>query len=118
MSTQRMDHLDSSIANPSDSESPASHNAAVGDTNDAARTSEAQVAYAADDQTGMPSSIDLGIDIGSTTTKYVVLDTSTGARLASGYKRHNARQAESVAHVLDEVRAAFPATAIRAAVTG
>ena len=65
-----------------------------------------------------PASIDLGIDIGSTTTKYVVLDTATGARLASGYKRHNARQAESVAHVLDEVRDGFPAAAVRAAVTG
>ena len=65
-----------------------------------------------------PASIDLGIDIGSTTTKYVVLDTATGARLASGYKRHNARQAESVAHVLDEVRSAFPTATVRAAVTG
>ena len=68
--------------------------------------------------TQSPASIDLGIDIGSTTTKYVVLDTATGARLASGYKRHNARQAESVAHVLDEVRSAFPTATVRAAVTG
>ncbi len=63
-------------------------------------------------------SIDLGIDIGSTTTKYVVLDTASGQQLTSNYKRHNARQAESVAHVLDEVRANFPTASVRAAVTG
>lgn len=69
---------------------------------------------------GRPSitCVDLGIDIGSTTTKFVALDATNGERLAAGYKRHNARQHESVVNVLDEISSRFHGARIRVAVTG
>ena len=47
----------------------------------------------------------IGIDVGSTTTKSCVIDPATGAALHASYKRHNARQAESVRHALDDIAA-------------
>ena len=62
--------------------------------------------------------IDVGLDIGSTTTKVLVLDSSTGETLYWRYKRHGARQASSAAEALDEVRQRFGDTPARIAVTG
>lgn len=43
------------------------------------------------------SAINVGIDVGSTTTKICALDARTHALLHTSYQRHGARQAESVA---------------------
>ncbi|MDR0598903.1 MAG: acyl-CoA dehydratase activase [Treponema sp.] len=60
----------------------------------------------------------LGIDVGSTTAKIVVLDPPTGRILFSRYLRHNARQTETARRFLEELAAAFPGAAFRAAVCG
>ncbi len=62
--------------------------------------------------------IDVGLDIGSTTTKVMVLDSNTGETLYWRYKRHGARQALSAAEALEEVRQRFGDTPARIAVTG
>ena len=60
----------------------------------------------------------LGIDVGSTTAKAVVLDPEDNQVLFSSYRRHHARQAETVGQLLREVAAAFPEAQFRAAVCG
>ena len=47
-------------------------------------------------------SLRLGIDVGSTTAKVVVLDTQTQAVLFSRYQRHHAEQARTVRQLLKE----------------
>jgi predicted CoA-substrate-specific enzyme activase len=59
----------------------------------------------------------LGIDIGSTTVKAVVMDNS-GAVLWKSYRRHNARQPETVREFLSEIISAFPASVFRVFITG
>jgi len=49
-----------------------------------------------------------GIDIGSTTTKVVVLDPATRDMLHPTYKRHHAHQVESLADVFADLAARFP----------
>lgn len=60
----------------------------------------------------------VGLDIGSTTTKVFVLDAQTGETLYWRYKRHGAKQAESAAEALGEVRRRFSHAHARVAVTG
>ena len=60
----------------------------------------------------------LGLDIGSTTVKAVVLDPDSGKVLFTRYRRHHAEQAQAVGRLLREVDAAFPRAAFRAAVCG
>ncbi len=60
----------------------------------------------------------LGIDVGSTTAKAVVLDAQTKTVLFSRYQRHHAEQAKTVRTLLREVAAAFPGQSFRAAVCG
>jgi len=60
----------------------------------------------------------LGIDIGSTTVKAVVLDPLTKASVFERYMRHNARQAETLAVMLEEIAAEHPGAGFRAAVCG
>ncbi len=62
--------------------------------------------------------IDVGLDIGSTTTKVLVRDQKSGEVLYWRYKRHGARQAASAADALDEVRERFGDAPARIAVTG
>ena len=62
--------------------------------------------------------IDVGLDIGSTTTKVFALDAQTGETLYWRYKRHGARQAASAAEALREVEERFPDSLCRIAVTG
>jgi activator of 2-hydroxyglutaryl-CoA dehydratase/predicted nucleotide-binding protein (sugar kinase/HSP70/actin superfamily) len=50
----------------------------------------------------------LGIDVGSTTAKCVVVDPRTLAILWQRYERHETRQAEKVAEMLADIEAAFP----------
>ena len=68
--------------------------------------------------TEAPQVLRVGLDIGSTTTKVLVLDAATGEVLYWRYKRHGARQAASAAEALGEVQRRFPAARTRVAVTG
>jgi len=61
----------------------------------------------------------LGIDVGSTTVKAVVVPPERdGGILFSRYTRHNARQTETVHDLLEEVFDAFPKKGFKAAVCG
>lgn len=50
----------------------------------------------------------IGIDIGSTAIKAVVLQAGTGGMVWSGYRRHETRQAHVCADFLHGIEAAFP----------
>src|SRR4051812_457957 len=50
----------------------------------------------------------LGIDVGSTTVKAVVLDASTLEILWSDYQRHQTKQPEKVVELIDAIEASFP----------
>ncbi|ERP30931.1 BadF/BadG/BcrA/BcrD ATPase family protein [Chitinivibrio alkaliphilus] len=63
------------------------------------------------------SGVELGLDIGSTTVKGVVLDTQNDV-LWKEYLRHNGHQAEAVHTLLTAVSKRFAHTPIRIAVTG
>lgn len=60
----------------------------------------------------------LGLDIGSTTVKAVVLEHNSTHILFAQYRRHHAEQARTVRHLLREVNAAFPNRSFRIAVCG
>lgn len=60
----------------------------------------------------------LGIDIGSTTTKYAVLDASTHDVMHLEYRRHGAHQAASVVRALEEVKGLYPGSSVEVAVCG
>ena len=59
----------------------------------------------------------LGIDIGSTTVKTVVLDPQ-GHVMFSQYQRHHAAQADAARRMLSEIARRFPGQRFRAAVCG
>ena len=65
-----------------------------------------------------PPVIHVGLDIGSTTTKVAVLDPDTGDLLFWDYRRHGARQAQSVVDILGLVAGRFPQSEMRVAVCG
>jgi predicted CoA-substrate-specific enzyme activase len=50
----------------------------------------------------------VGVDVGSTTVKAVVLDPSTREMLWSDYQRHQTRQPEKVLEMMEAIEAAFP----------
>ncbi|GHV76220.1 2-hydroxyglutaryl-CoA dehydratase [Spirochaetia bacterium] len=60
----------------------------------------------------------LGIDVGSTTVKVVVMEPESKKVLFSRYERHNAYQAETVHTLLTEVFSLFPGIEFKAAVCG
>lgn len=60
----------------------------------------------------------LGIDVGSTTVKAVVLDDKAEQNLYSVYLRHNARQTETVLQILLELERLFPLQPFQIAVCG
>ncbi|MCL1846670.1 MAG: acyl-CoA dehydratase activase [Coriobacteriia bacterium] len=62
--------------------------------------------------------INVGIDVGSTTTKLVAIDACTHARLFAYYGRHQARQVESVLALLEQLEQGFPGALFRAAICG
>ena len=64
-----------------------------------------------------PLELSIGLDVGSTTVKIVVLDAS-GAMLHHRYERHNAAQAATASALLEEVVALFPGRSLRLAVCG
>ena len=60
----------------------------------------------------------VGIDVGSTTTKIVVMDPETRNILYSDYRRHHADQVKSVADALLNMQDSFPGAKIRLVLTG
>ena len=66
----------------------------------------------------MKEQIKLGIDIGSTTVKAIVLDALTNAVLYSEYVRHEAKQIHVVHNVLSKIKEQFSNKDIRCAFTG
>ena len=64
------------------------------------------------------STLLLGLDIGSTTVKAVVLKPGRTEVLFSLYRRHHAEQARAIRNLLREVHAAFPQNCFRIAVCG
>jgi predicted CoA-substrate-specific enzyme activase len=60
----------------------------------------------------------MGIDVGSTTVKVVVIEPETKNLLFARYARHNACQIETVFTLLSEVFATFPEAVLYAAVCG
>jgi predicted CoA-substrate-specific enzyme activase len=66
----------------------------------------------------MTATISIGIDVGSTTVKIVVLDGDTGAMLADSYERHNACQAETLHRLLTQIHKDYPDATFRMAVCG
>ena len=50
----------------------------------------------------------VGVDVGSTTVKAVVLDPATREMLWSDYQRHQTRQPEKVLEMMEAIEAAFP----------
>ncbi len=59
-----------------------------------------------------------GIDIGSTTTKIVVIDPDTKEIVYSEYRRHNAAQVQSVRQALSRFADRCPGVLLRIALTG
>ena len=59
-----------------------------------------------------------GIDIGSTTTKIVVLDPDDGTVLYSDYRRHHADQVKSMVYIMEQLEREFPGRQFRFALTG
>ena len=56
----------------------------------------------------IPSKLLIGLDVGSTTVKAVVMDPETDEILWKDYKRHETRQPEMVFSFLKEILEAFP----------
>jgi len=68
-----------------------------------------------------PQGLLVGVDVGSTTVKYVVVDPLTDEILAQDYQRHDTRQPEKCIEMLTTVQAQFegvPNTAFRVFMTG
>lgn len=62
--------------------------------------------------------VHVGIDIGSTTTKLVAIDSASNEVLFSYYGRHHACQTNSVIELFTQMLAVLPSAHIRAAVCG
>ncbi|MCC8075446.1 MAG: acyl-CoA dehydratase activase [Clostridiales bacterium] len=60
----------------------------------------------------------LGLDIGSTTVKAVVINTEADSTLYSCYIRHRAKQSRTVRQVLEDIDKKFPQQTFRVAVCG
>ena len=60
----------------------------------------------------------IGIDVGSTTVKLAVTDRSSHKVLHRVYRRHNAKQSETVYELLKEAKELFPTERFRMAVCG
>ena len=64
------------------------------------------------------SVLDVGIDVGSTTTKIAAMDSGTQKILYSDYRRHHADQIKSVSDALRRLQEHFPDSRIYLALTG
>ena len=63
-------------------------------------------------------SLRLGIDVGSTTVKVIVMEAPSNQVLFARYERHHAEQGKTVRRLLEEVADVFPEQRFRAAVCG
>jgi activator of 2-hydroxyglutaryl-CoA dehydratase/predicted nucleotide-binding protein (sugar kinase/HSP70/actin superfamily) len=59
--------------------------------------------------TGAPQKLVIGMDVGSTTVKAVVIDPTSKEILWSDYQRHLTKQPEKVLELLSAIQGAFPA---------
>ncbi len=59
-------------------------------------------------ETKLPQHLVLGLDVGSTTVKAVVIDPSSKSILWSDYQRHHTKQPEKCLELLTEIQQAFP----------
>ena len=66
----------------------------------------------------MKDGLIIGLDVGSTTVKAVVMDPADDGLLFSHYQRHEARQAERVHEILKEIEERFPGEDFRIFITG
>lgn len=66
------------------------------------------------------TALHVGLDVGSTTVKAVVLEEARGEVLWRAYERHETRQAERTADLMDRIEAAFPGRRddLQVAITG
>ncbi len=62
--------------------------------------------------------LDIGIDVGSTTTKIVVLDREKDEIIYSDYRRHGAQQIKSVRHYFEELSEKLSGRGLRIVMTG
>lgn len=60
----------------------------------------------------------LGLDVGSTTVKGVLVEPGTGEIVWSDYQRHETRQAEKALELLQEIETRFPDGSLRVFMTG
>src|SRR5262249_59894172 len=56
----------------------------------------------------MDRELAIGMDVGSTTVKAVVMDPATKEILWSDYQRHHTKQPEKVLELCEAIQAAFP----------
>lgn len=66
----------------------------------------------------MMSSMRLGIDVGSTTVKLLILDEQKEQILYTRYERHNAKQVKTACALIQDARKLFPEETFRIAVCG
>lgn len=64
------------------------------------------------------SELAVGVDVGSTTVKAVVVDPATGSILWSDYQRHETRQPEKVLEFMVRIGNLFPDASLRLFLTG
>ena len=69
---------------------------------------DAQVGGPGPSAESIPSNVLVGLDVGSTTVKAVVMDPDTNEILWKEYERHNTKQPEMVNDFLGKIREAFP----------
>ena len=67
---------------------------------------------------GRTAPLMIGIDVGSTTVKAVVVDPRTLEILWADYQRHETRQPEKVQELLVAIGGSFPQARLRVFVTG
>ena len=73
----------------------------------ASRPTPAPAAFRA--TTAYPRGLLIGLDVGSTTVKFVVIEPASSEILLSDYQRHDTRQPEKVLEMLLAIEHAFPA---------
>ena len=69
-------------------------------------------------KTAVQRALLVGVDVGSTTTKIVAVEPEEGRQVYASYRRHHARQLDSVLAELEGLAQACPDTLVRLALTG
>ncbi len=66
----------------------------------------------------IPARVSVGVDVGSTTAKIVVVDQTTQEMVYSAYRRHHADQVSCLRGLLTELSERFPGSEVRLAMSG